>query len=182
MKVMGVSGLPGSGKSLISKIAKKKGAIIINMGDIIRKEAIKRNKSSGETAVDLRKEQGQYVVAKLTIQEINSYEKNDEKVFLIEGIRSPYEVQLFKENFAEFQLISVFASNKLRFQRLKDRNRADDSDDFKIFEERDNREINFGINDVIANSDYQIKNENDLDSYEQRINEFFNKKNIFNQR
>ena len=36
MEVMGISGLPGSGKSLVSEIAAKKGAAVVSMGDIIR--------------------------------------------------------------------------------------------------------------------------------------------------
>ena len=39
MKVFGVTGLPGSGKSIISRIAKKEGIYTISMGDVIREEA-----------------------------------------------------------------------------------------------------------------------------------------------
>mgnify|MGYP006058305409 CR=1 FL=1 len=42
MQVMGISGLPGSGKSLVSDIAIERGAMIVSMGDIIREEAKKR--------------------------------------------------------------------------------------------------------------------------------------------
>ena len=42
MKIFGISGLPGSGKSLVSELAVEKGAIIVSMGDIIREEAKKR--------------------------------------------------------------------------------------------------------------------------------------------
>ena len=70
MKIMGISGLPGSGKGLVSEIALQKGAMVISMGDIIRKEAKKRGESTKETAQNLRKEHGQYIVAELTIKEI----------------------------------------------------------------------------------------------------------------
>ena len=42
MQVMGISGLPGSGKGLVSDMATERGAIIVSMGDIIREEAKKR--------------------------------------------------------------------------------------------------------------------------------------------
>ena len=42
MRVIGVSGMPGSGKSIISDKCVEKGAIIVSMGDIIREEAKKR--------------------------------------------------------------------------------------------------------------------------------------------
>ena len=50
MKIMGISGMPGSGKSFISDIATERGAIIVSMGDIVREEAKKRGESSKETA------------------------------------------------------------------------------------------------------------------------------------
>ncbi len=42
---MGISGLPGSGKSLVSEIATKKGAEVVR-GDIIREEAKKKEEKA----------------------------------------------------------------------------------------------------------------------------------------
>ena len=42
MRVMGISGMPGSGKATVSELAAEKGAITVVMGDIIREEAKKR--------------------------------------------------------------------------------------------------------------------------------------------
>ena len=70
MRVIGVSGMPGSGKSIISDKCVEKGAIIVSMGDIIREEAKKRGETTGETAVNLRKEHGEYIVSELTIKKI----------------------------------------------------------------------------------------------------------------
>ncbi len=80
-------------------------------------------------------------------------------MFLIEGIRSPYEVEIFKRNFPGFRVISIFSSRKTRFRRLKRRRREDDSSEYTKFVERDERELGFGIGDVIATSDYMIVNE-----------------------
>ena len=66
MKIMGISGMPGSGKSFISDIATERGAIIVSMGDIVREEAKKRGESSKETAKNLRAEFGQYIISELT--------------------------------------------------------------------------------------------------------------------
>ena len=60
MQIIGISGLPGSGKSLVSKMASEKGAIIVSMGDIIREKAKKRGESSKETAQNLRAEHGDF--------------------------------------------------------------------------------------------------------------------------
>lgn len=179
MNVIGVSGLPGSGKSLVSKVAKERSIIVINMGDLVREEAKKRNENVGETAINLRKEHGDYVLAKLTIEEIKNqslYMKNLENpIFLIEGIRSQYEVKMFRENFKDFILLSIFSSPSTRFDRLKNRKRDDDSTNYEGFIERDQRELDFGIGNVIANSDCIIVNETGATEYEAQVNNFFDK-------
>jgi len=183
MNVIGISGLPGSGKSLISKIAKDKKIKVMNMGDLVRKEAKKRNADVGETSIRLREEFGDYVLAKLTIDNINEMKNNNKKslntnnsrnVVIIEGIRSQYEVNMFRENFKEFFLLSVFSSPKTRFNRLKSRNRNDDSVKYEDFLKRDRRELDFGIGNVVATSDCVIINETDLESYKNQVNSFFN--------
>ena len=199
MNVIGVSGLPGSGKNMVSKIAEKRSMIVINMGDLVRQEAKKRNEETGKVAVDLRKEQGEYVLAKLTIQKIknlsnlakNSEDKtnkdskhktsadsedNSDKnngFYIIEGIRSPFEVELFRNNFDNFKLISIFSSPKTRFDRLKNRKRDDDFQKYDDFLKRDQRELDFGIGNVIASSDFTIINEGSLEDYETQINNLF---------
>ncbi|KZX17175.1 AAA family ATPase [Methanobrevibacter filiformis] len=175
MNVIGVSGLPGSGKSLISKIAIEQDFNVFNMGDIVREESKKRNKSSSETAVELRKEHGDYVVAKFTINKILNLNFDKNTKVMIEGIRSQYEVELFKESFKEFKIISVFASPTTRFERLKSRNRSDDSINYEDFNSRDKRELNFGIGNVVACSDYMIINESNLEDYEKNIDKIFDK-------
>lgn len=182
MKVIGVSGLPGSGKSLVSNMSKKKGAIVIRMGDIVRDEARKRNEKSKITAIKLRKEYGDYVVAKLTIKKIKrilndrKHKSNSKKIIVVvEGIRSLYEIDLFRDNFDDFTLVSIFASPKVRFNRLKNRRRDDDSTVFEEFKKRDLTELNFGIGQVIALSDFLIVNQTSIGEYKTQINNFLQK-------
>jgi dephospho-CoA kinase len=174
MQVMGVSGMPGSGKSLVSDIASERGAIIVSMGDIIREEAKKRGENTKETAQKLREEFGQYIVSELTIEKIKKLqEEGITNAILVEGIRSPHEVDMFKENFDNFIILSIFANTNLRFERLKKRMREDDSTDFNEFKRRDNMELEFGIGTVISLSDKLIINESDLESCTKQINEYF---------
>ena len=175
MQVMGISGLPGSGKSLVSEIAIKRGAVIVSMGDIIREEAKKRGESTKETAQKLREEFGQYIVSELTIKKVKKLQEEDpESKIIVEGIRSPHEVDMFKENFEDFIILSIFANPSLRFERLKLRMR-EDSTDYAEFKNRDQMELDFGIGDVISLSDKIIINESDLESYINKINEFLDK-------
>jgi dephospho-CoA kinase len=78
---------------------------------------------------------------------------------MIEGIRSPFEVEIFKENFPNFKVITVHSTPNTRFNRLKKRMRLDDSTEKSEFLKRDKRELNFGIGNVIATSDYIVVNE-----------------------
>lgn len=196
MKVFGVTGLPGSGKSIISRIAKKEGIHTISMGDVIREEAEKRHITTGQAAVNLRKQYGNNVVAdrcvkkiqnhsrnrnnkKTTIKKIyptrnhnqgrKKYKKIQQDIYIIEGIRSPYEVKYFKRYFKNFKIIAIHSSPQERFNRLKRRKRKDDSPDYKKFQERDRRELNFGIGNVIAEADYMLVNEGPIQIFKKSV-------------
>jgi dephospho-CoA kinase len=180
MKIIGVTGLPGSGKSVVSRAAKKLDIPIVRMGDVIRDEAKKRNQKTGEVAVELRKEYGEFVVAERCVEIINNHtalknpspntnSRNKTRIrvpkcdiYMIEGIRSPYEVEIFKKNFSEFKVIAIHSTPNTRFKRLKRRMRLDDSPDESDFLIRDKRELNFGIGNVIATADYMVVNEGPL--------------------
>ena len=177
MKVIGVTGLPGSGKSILFETAEEKGAVVVSMGDIVREKAAERGEDSGTTARTLREEFGQYIVAELTIERIKEIlEKESEgKVILVDGIRSPYEIELFKENFDDFISVSIYASPQTRFKRLVLRNREDDPEVFEDFLVRENREIGFGIAEVVATADYMLDNECTLEEFKEKVATFIEK-------
>ena len=180
MHVMGVTGLPGSGKSVVARVANNLGINVIRMGDVIRDEALKRNEDIGETAIQLRKEYGKYVVAQRCVEIIketpynSSKNKNDIKC-IIEGIRSPAEVEIFKKHFGQFKVIAIHSSPKTRFMRLKRRKRSDDFTSVSDFINRDERELNFGIGNVIATSDYMIVNEGPIWKFKNSIRSILKK-------
>lgn len=37
---------------------------------------------------------------------------------IVEGIRSPFEVNMFKENFDDFIILSIFANPAIRFKKI----------------------------------------------------------------
>lgn len=161
MNVLGVTGMPGSGKSVISRVAVDLGMQVVRMGDVIRAEAQKRNESTGVVAVKLRQEYGEFIVAQRCVDIIKNSEKKNVS-YLIEGIRSPFEVDIFRQSFPGFKVIAVHSKPKTRFKRLKRRKRSDDSSDQDEFTSRDQRELKFGIGDVIAMADYMVVNEGSL--------------------
>ena len=81
---------------------------------------------------------------------------------------------MFKESFKDFIIVSVFANPMIRFERLKNRMREDDSQDYDGFAERDFRELGFGLGNVISLSDRMIINESDIESFMEKIEEFLN--------
>lgn len=160
--------MPGSGKSVVSRVADSLGMKVVRMGDVIRNEAQKRNEAPGKVAVELRQEYGKFVIADRCVETIknsstskSSHKSADQKsqLFLIEGIRSPWEVQIFKRNFPNFKIIAIHSSPKTRYIRLKKRMRSDDSAEIKEAKKRDQRELKFGIGEVIASADYMVVNE-----------------------
>jgi len=159
--VIGVAGMPGAGKATVRHIVQKIGYNVVVMGDIIREEAKRRKmeptpENLGWIMLKIREEEGPAVVAKRCLPKIREAE---EKVVVIDGIRSLHEVEEFKRHFPGFTLIAIQASPETRFQRLFKRRRSDDPKTWKTFIERDTRELSVGLGDVIATADHIIVNE-----------------------
>lgn len=163
--IVGLSGMPGSGKSIVVTIAQNLGFGIVVMGDVVREESKRRGlplnpNNIGEVMLDLRKSGGKSIIAKKCIPKIKA---TTNKKVIIDGIRSLHELNLFKKYFTEFHLISVHSSPGTRYGRLNQRGRSDDSNDPRLFVERDKRELDVGLGKVIAMADYMIINEGNIE-------------------
>ena len=159
--VFGLTGMPGSGKGLFRKKCRKFGYQIIVMGDEVRAEAKQRNlsltpKNLGRLMLELRHEKGPEVIARKCINKIKSIQSH---LIIIDGIRSLHEVKEFKKEFPYLKIVAIHSSPNTRFTRLVKRNRSDDPKNWVTFIERDRRELNVGIGEVIATADYMIVNE-----------------------
>jgi len=153
-----VTGLPGSGKSEVARALKELGFHSINMGDVVRRFA----KESGAPLDDeslagfarrLREEMGPAAVAKLCIDRIPS----DARLLVVDGLRSMDEFNEF-EKISKAKILAVHASRERRFHLLKLRGREDDPKGWEEFIERDERELGYGIAEVIALADEVIPN------------------------
>ncbi|MFX1276146.1 MAG: AAA family ATPase [Promethearchaeota archaeon] len=158
MKVIGFCGLPGSGKSTALEAIKDLGKTI-TMGDVVRNEAEKRgleitSHNLGEIAKGLREKGGQEIIARKCVEYIRS---TNFQVVFIDGLRSIFEVQTFKE-FWKFPVVAIDTPDDLRYKFLFNRGRNDDPKDKRELKERDDRESKFGIKKVIENAEYMIKN------------------------
>lgn len=167
MKVIGVVGLPASGKGEFSKIAADAGIPVIVMGDMIRaavsRTGLEPNDTNfGATANRLRAENGMDAIAALCIPVINS---QTAPLVLVDGIRGDAEVRLFRKQFPAFTLISIDSSFEKRLDRIRARGRSDDFVLPESLRTRDEREMTWGLGKALAEADINIKNEGSLEEF-----------------
>ena len=160
--VVGLAGMPGSGKSLVVETAVALGYGVVVMGDVIREETQRRGlelnpKNVGRVMLELRRKDGASVIADRCIPKIE--QQGSDRV-IVDGVRSLSEVGAFKKNFSNFSLMAVYASPETRFNRVYRRQRSDDPDGWDVFRERDLRELGVGLGDAIAMAEYLVVNEN----------------------
>jgi len=72
-------------------------------------------------------------------------------------LRSIAEVKTFRNSW-KFPIIAVIIDDDIRIERLSNRRRPDDPNTLEDLRERDQREIAFGLNEVIDAANYKINN------------------------
>ncbi len=165
--VIGLGGMPGSGKSIVVEVAKELGYCVVTMGDVVREQTRLKGleptpQNIGKVMLELRAQEGNYVIAKKCIPKI--LEQPGNRV-LIDGLRSLYEADIFKESFTNFVLVAVHAPPQCRFERLKLRGRSDDPRSFEVFYERDMRELGVGLGGVIAMAQRIFVNDDSIEGF-----------------
>ena len=153
--------MPGAGKSTIVSKLKEQGYQAFNLGDGVRAEAKRRNleptgENLGKIMLELREENGPGAVAELIKEPIQN---SNHEIIIIDGIRSIHEINVLKET-GNLKLLAVEASSNTRFNFLSERKRSDDPLTREKFEERDNREISVGLQEIIKLADESIENNN----------------------
>lgn len=171
MKVIGVVGLPASGKGEFSKIAADMNIPVIVMGDMIR-QAVREaglepnDTNFGATANRLRAEGGMDAIAKLCIPRVQN---QSSPLVLIDGIRGDAEVALFRRFFSGFLLVSIDSSFENRLARIAARARSDDFISADALRNRDERETRWGLLNARKNADRNISNDGTLEEYSRAV-------------
>ena len=153
MKIIAFVGMPASGKSEAARIASKMGIPVINMGDVIRKEVLKRgleptDSNTGMVATDLRKCE----------------------LVVVDGVRGIAEVECFRQEFGKgFILISIYAPIEVRFSRIQKRGRSDDMNSIDGLRRRDERELGWGMGEAIEASSIEIENSFSLETFRKDV-------------
>lgn len=174
MKVIGVIGLPASGKGVVSGLAANAGVPVVVMGDVIRKKAEEKgipltDSNLGAIAKNFREELGMDAIAQFTLPVIKNC-KSD--IVLVDGIRGTAEIDLYRLNFPDFLLVAVNAPFDKRLIRLRSRGRTDDTLTDDELEVREKREAGFGLIDAIQSADIMMDNSGTLADFEKKVEDF----------
>lgn len=171
-KILAFVGMPASGKSLAASILGESGIKVVNMGDAIREEVVRRGLEPTDTNVggvgtDLRNKEGKDAVAKRCISKIQAA---DSDLLVVDGVRSLAEVNCFKKIFgSDFTLVAIEAPLDTRFARVQARKRSDDMSDIDALRVRDDRELGWGMGEAIAAADIAIMNAGTLDEFRKKV-------------
>lgn len=171
MRVIGVVGLPGSGKGEFSRIAGELDIPVVVMGDSIREYVRMSGKtltdlSMGEASAQLREEMGRDAIAQLTIPRVEACGTG---VVVIDGIRSEAEVALFRNHFSDFFLVGVACPSAIRLERIFGRGREDDVTSADELNARDERERGWGLEAALAMADVTVANAGSMEEYENAV-------------
>ncbi len=172
--VIGLTGMPGAGKSLFVEAAEELGYVKVTMGDVIREETKKRGlelnpANVGKVMLELRKEGGNNIIAEKCVPKIEQQASNK---IVIDGIRSLNEADIFSANFEDFKLVTVHAAPEIRFVRLSQRGRSDDPPTFEVFHERDMRELSVGLGNAIAMAEHVLVNDDSMESFKAQVKQY----------
>ena len=162
MKLIVVTGMPAAGKNLAAEYAQKNHYSHFSTGDFVRAEIARRGldadpQTSAEVSTQLRGADG-LGVTKMAVEK--ALKQTSEVVFL-EGIRSWPEVELIRSK-TSCTLVAVVSPRAVRLERIMYRGRADDS--AVLFDQRDRREIQYGVAVCIALADAYVLNTGSMEN------------------
>lgn len=162
-KVIAISGMPGAGKGVAAEAAKQLGLTVLALGDVIREETERRGleptpTNVGNVMLQLRVDEGPAAVAKRLLPKVEAVHS---PTVVVEGIRSIHELTELRSRF-DVVTVGIHASPQTRFQRLLARGRSDDPKTWVVFQERDLRELDVGLGQVIALADDIVVNESGI--------------------
>ncbi len=166
-RVIGVVGLPASGKGEFSRVAAELGIPVVVMGDVVRSAAAAAglafsDTNLGELAGRLRREQGMDIIARETVRAVR---EKSTPVVLVDGIRGDDEVGTFRAAFPDFVLVGIRADIGARLSRMAIRGRSDATLCSSDLEIRDERELSWGLGRALSLADYLLENNGTLGEF-----------------
>ena len=196
MKIIGLVGLPGSGKGEASRVARQQGLTVLVMGDVIRQEADRLGLEAtdgnlGRIGSALREKEGPEAVARRVLERAVA---SGEDTVVVDGLRSREEADYFASQAEEFHLVEICAPAEERLRWLQARGRPDDpgrgragteeqDQDEKIIsccgepdgqaaaalEQRECREMGWGMCQAIEAASLKLINDGSLEEFRENV-------------
>ena len=165
--IVGLTGMPGAGKSTVANYLSEKRIPLLVMGDVVREVAENdglepTSDNLAKLMLRLRKRNGPEAVAHLIVNKIKLMKKEDNQlsVVIVDGIRSMAEVQVLRR-IGSVKLLAIHGSTLTRYTHVRERGRSDVPSNIGEFDKRDKIEMDVGISNAIALADETISN-NDI--------------------
>jgi dephospho-CoA kinase len=165
--IIGLTGMPGAGKTTVANYLSQKGIPLLIMGDVVREVAENdglepTSDNLAKLMLRLRKRNGPEAVAHLIINKIKLMKKEDKElsVVIVDGIRSMAEVRVLRR-IGSVKLLAIHGSTLTRYTHVRERGRSDVPSNIGEFDKRDKIEMDVGISNAIALADETISN-NDI--------------------
>jgi dephospho-CoA kinase len=184
-KLVCITGLPGSGKSVASDFFVGKGYQYLRFGQVALDELVRRKLAVNEQNERMiregfRKKYGMAAFAILNLPKFKSLLKKGNVIG--DGLYSFEEYKLLKKEFEKrLKTIAVYSPPEMRYKRLAVRRLTSKDKDLryrsltrKVAESRDYAEIeNLNKGGTIAMADYTIVNTKSLKYFYGKLNEIF---------
>jgi len=173
--IIGLTGPMAAGHGVIAEYLKKKGFYYSSTSDRIREECQRQGleitrENLQKLGDKLRFRFGPDILAKRTWKKVQKY-----PLSVIDSIRSLAEVEFLKTK-PNFYLFGVTASKKIRYQRLKARNRESDPITWKKFLMVDKKDFKSGqgkfgrnITACLKRTDLLLYNNKEVKDLEEKI-------------
>ena len=187
MKIIGIGGLPRSGKDSLAELIIKSGYYGVSLGDIVRNQSHVRHveepdpisvANMTETANWLRREKGSdFALSEALGQFQAAGGEQKYKGLLLYSVRAPVEVDFILKNGG--QLIWLAANDKVRYQRaMNNRRQGEAKIEFDEFKRQENLqwqpqpgmapEAQMNIEYVKSKSTISLENsDNDIEKFKQ---------------
>lgn len=172
--IIGLTGKNGAGKGEVAKFLKDRGFCYHSLSDALREEAQKEGLPVTRDNLialgnRLRSEHGPGVLAEKIFARLDP-----EKNYVIDSVRHPSEVQVFRRR-RDFALLCVEAPTKVRFERLQQRGRENDPVNYEQFEKLEAKEAKSAtgsdqqLDQAIGVADKVVANDGALEAMHEKV-------------
>ena len=173
--IIGLTGRNASGKGEGVRYLENRGFQSYSLSDVIRETLTGRNQeisrdSLVRTGNELRQVHGRGYLAEVVARRFR-----DDKNYVIDSIRNPHEVLVFRQN-PKFVLVHLEADEEVRFQRIKERARQGDPTTLEAFLKSEAKELSKDegaqqLHEVEKMAEFRVENNGTIENLHRRLRE-----------